>query len=98
MSTQGRYKWVSDGERLVAARLDEADDVNTTHADIAEELLGRPGLDGIETGWIWVLSDVVEYETFNCSLDEDRLEALVSAWAVELLGTAPSVVRAHDPH
>jgi hypothetical protein len=77
MSETVRYKWVVDGERFAAVPVDEANDANTTHADIAD--LGRPGMAGVDSGWLWLTGSVLEYEPFNASLDDAVLVALLTS-------------------
>jgi hypothetical protein len=54
MQPDSWYKWVYDGTQFAAAQIDDRDDVNTTHGELAEIALGRPGLSGVaHAGCCW---------------------------------------------
>jgi hypothetical protein len=81
---------VGSGRRFAAALVD---DVNVTHADIAEEYLGRPAGADLDCGLLWVARDHLEYETHSTTLADDELEPLLGAWAARALTHSPSCVR-----
>jgi hypothetical protein len=57
-----------------------------THADIAEDYLGRPGGAGMDRGFLWVASDLPEYETHSTTLADKASGALASVRTVRGAG------------